>query len=343
MLSCRLLVATPKEHWTSRVGAYLDATLGPGTVRWRDCPQTRLPAFLAVAFDIACADLLGTTCAFAYRRGSDVPPPSATAKQLGHLRTTLDLPVVLVEPRIPSWRRKRLIEQRVAFVAPSTQLYLPPLGIDLRDTIRSGDSANEGDPTAPFAPATQVVLLSLLLDAERHGGKPEALARAVGYSAMSISRAARALERAGLIHRPKRGRQRNLRLAADRKIVWDRTQPHLASPVRTRHAGALTDFNDALDAGDTALSQRSMLTPPPTRTVAVSAATWSRYDSRQADAPHPDALSEPGTVTVEVWSYPPQSLSRGSAVDPLSLYLSLRDHADERVARARDDLLAVLG
>lgn len=46
----------------------------------------------------------------------------ATAKQLAQLATLLDRPVALVEPRIPSWRRKRLIDRRVAFVAPSTQL-----------------------------------------------------------------------------------------------------------------------------------------------------------------------------------------------------------------------------
>ncbi len=48
-------------------------------------------------------------------------------------------------------------------------------------------------------------------------------------------------------------------------------------------------------------------------------------------------------MLVEVWTYPPGSLSRGDAVDSLSLHLSLRDPIDDRVARARDDLLAVLG
>ena len=236
MLTRIAVVATAEGRWTSRVGEYLNGTLGPGMVRWRERHQPRLPA-----------------------------------------------------------------------------------------------------------PATQVVLLSLLLDAERHGGEPETLARAVGYSAMSISRAARAQERSGLIRRPKRGRQRKLILFTDPNTVWDRAQQQLVSPVRARHAGALTDFDDALDAGETALSQRSMLTPPPTRTVAVSAAFWTRHGTRRADGARPDAVGEPGTVTVEVWTYPAQSLSRGSAVDPLSLYLSLHDHNDARVAKARDDLLAVLG
>ncbi len=48
-------------------------------------------------------------------------------------------------------------------------------------------------------------------------------------------------------------------------------------------------------------------------------------------------------MMVEVWTYPPTSLSRDNAVDPLSLYLSLRDHVDDRVEQARETLAAVLG
>ena len=86
----------------------------------------------------------------------------ATAKQLAQLATLLDRPVALVEPRIPSWRRKRLIDRRVAFAALSAQLYLPPLGIDLRDANRTEPQVARTDD--PFTPSAHVVLPDLLLD-----------------------------------------------------------------------------------------------------------------------------------------------------------------------------------
>jgi hypothetical protein len=222
-------------------------------------------------------------------------------------------------------------------------MYLPPLGIDLRDALRPDPTPPTGDQAEPFTPATQVVLLHLLLEATAHPFEPEAVAQAVGYSPMSISRAARALERARLIQCQKRGRHRTLLLVDHPRTVWDRTRPRLLSPVRARHVVPETTLDGALAAGETALAQRSMLAPPPTRTVTVSAATWSRHGSH-LDARAPlDAIGEPGTMLVEVWTYPPESLSHGDAVDPLSLYLSLHDPIDDRVARARDDLLAVLG
>ncbi len=336
------MVGNRGGRWTDRVATYLDDTLGAGMVRWHDGPHTRLPAFLGATYDIACADLLGTRCAFAYRRGADVPSPIATAKQLAHLHKALDIPVILVEPSIPSWRRKRLIAQGIAFIAPHTQMYLPPLGIDLRDTIRTDHAYETDDQAKPFVPATQVILLSLLLDTQRHAGKPEALARAVNYSPMSISRAARALEHAGLIQRAKRGRHHYLLLHGDPRTVWDRAQPQLVTPVRARYAVPTTDLDGTLDAGETALSQHSMLAPPPTRTVAISAAAWAHHGTRLDPRAPRDAIDEPKTMMVEVWTYPPQSLSRSNTVDPLSLHLSLRDHPDERVTHAREDLTTVL-
>lgn len=336
------MVDTPTEPWTAQVAEYLDHVLGVNRLRWRDCGATRLPVYLDATFAIACTELLGTPCAFAFRRTAETPSPTATAKQIAQLATLLDRPVVLVESSIPSWRRKRLIERRVAFVAPSTQLYLPPLGIDLRDALRINHQAARADDREPFAPATQVVLLDLLLEHPDHGLEPEAIANRVGYSPMSISRAARTLERAGLVQRPKHGRHRFLLLRGIAKDAWERAQPWLVSPVRARYDAPKHAFADALDAGETALANQSMLTPPPARTVAVSNATWANLGAHGATPVSAAGLDEPGSVIVEVWTYPPESLSQGPSVDPLSLYLSLRDHDDARVERARESLTALL-
>jgi len=334
------MVGTPTASWTRQVAEYIDHVLGVGPLRWHDCGPTRLPVYLAATFDTACTELLDTPCAFAFRRASASSSPTTTAKQLTQLATILDRLVVLVEPTIPSWRRRRLIERRVAFVAPSTQLYLPPLGIDLRDAVRSPH--NLGHANAPFAPSTQVVLLDLLLDDPGRGREPETVAQRVRFSTMSISRAVRALEGANLIERPKHGRSRRLRLRGTPKDVWERAQPFLVSPVRARFAADEQAFPTALDAGETALANQSMLAPPPIRTVAVSGETWTKHAASRSVHARAADVDQPGSVMVEVWTYPPESLSRGSSVDPLSLYLSLREHDDARIERARDTLTSAL-
>jgi len=325
---------------TSPVTAYLDRTLGVGELAWSTCPEGPLPAYLDHAYTVVCTDLLGTACAFAFRRTSDVPSPSSTSRQIDHLASILRRPVVLVESVIPSWRRKRLIERRVAFVAPGTQLYVPPLGIDLRDgRHRRPTDAIEAD--RPFPPAAQVVLLDLLLARDRHAHDSHAIANRIRYSVMSISRAARTLERAGLIDRPTRGRNKLLSLRGAPREVWANALPHLTSPVRARYAAPPGAFADAPDAGETALARHSLLAAPATRTVAVSGEAWSKQEGRYP-ALGAAFEPEPGSVIVEVWTYPPDSLADGPTVDPLSLFLSLGDADDPRIETAREALLEVL-
>ena len=283
VISCESMVGTPTTAWTTQVAEYIDQVLGVGPLRWHDCGPTRLPVYLDATFDTACTELLGTPCAFAFRRTSSTSSPTATAKQLDQLATLLDRPVVLVEPSIPSWRRRRLIERRVAFVAPSTQLYLPPLGIDLRDATRGTPQVAQAD--TPFAPSTQVVLLDLLLDDPGRGREPETIAQRVGFSPMSISRAARALEGANLIERPKHGRSRWLRLRGAPKDAWERAQPWLVSPVRARYAALEQAFTTALDAGETALASQSMLAPPPVRTVCPTRRTAPGWPPGRSNRP----------------------------------------------------------
>jgi hypothetical protein len=52
----------------------------------------------------------------------------------------------------------------------------------------------------------------------------------------------------------------------------------------------------------------------------------------------PDA--EQATAKIEVWSYEPKLLGDNEAGDPLSLYLSLRYSADERVQQQLETLVA---
>jgi len=56
-----------------------------------------------------------------------------------------------------------------------------------------------------------------------------------------------------------------------------------------------------------------MLEPPPIRSVAVSSAAWANHEARHATPLHAAALDEPGSVVVEVWTYPPECLSQGAS------------------------------
>ena len=94
---------------------------------------------------------------------------------------------------IDSARRKQLIDQRVAFVVPGNQVYLPFLGVDLLEHFRNARGTSES-----LSPATQAAFLYALHRRGRGAFSPKEMAAALGYSSMTMSRAFDELEGAGL-------------------------------------------------------------------------------------------------------------------------------------------------
>ena len=48
---------------------------------------------------------------------------------------------------------------------------------------------------------------------------------------------------------------------------------------------------------------------------------------------------ETDSVIIEIWKYSPLLLSETKVVDPLSLYLSMKDMEDERIQTSLEELL----
>ena len=121
--------------------------------------------------------------------------------------------------------------------------------------------------------------------------------------------------------------------------VWKKSQPFLRDPVKSRHPIRMSRDRNLLGprAGLSALAQYSMLGEPHNAVVALCAPDWKLL--RQREAVTEAASDEPDAIIVEVWSYAPTLLAGEGVVDRLSLYLSLRGDADERVEAALDQML----
>jgi len=72
------------------VTAYLNQVLDLGGLHWHTCGQTPLPVYLDATFETVCTELVGTPCAFKFRRTTETPSPMATTKQLAQLATLLE-------------------------------------------------------------------------------------------------------------------------------------------------------------------------------------------------------------------------------------------------------------
>ncbi len=318
------------------VRRYLHETLGISTADAAPWVRTdELPYFLRDAFQFSELELLGHTIVLAMRRTGQKQSLGEVRAWLDKARVLAGVPVVYVTDALASYERRRLIEQKVPFIVPGNQLYLPDLGLDLREYFRQRAPAAD----AALSPSTQALLLTALLRQPWQAEwQPSKVAVALGYTPMTLSRAVKELTAAGLANEHTGGRSRWLRMAHPAQQTWELAKPALRSPVK-RSVWVSPEGSPATGqqrlAGLSALARYSMLTEPQWPVYAVSNAEWKEaVKAGVIQVPEPVA----GSSEWQLWSYSPALLNEGAMVDPLSLTLSLQDSADDRIQLALDEL-----
>lgn len=315
------------------VQAYLHETLGTKTpVRPWDGAKS-LPYFLQDEFDIHEFKLRDRDILLVNARKERLPALHTLRAQLDKLAHIADRPVVFATATLASYERRRLVEQKIPFVVPGNQLYLPDLGIDFREYFRRPQQQ-----VTSLAPATQALFIAALLHEKWRGmWQPADLVTALGYTAMTLTRAIRELAGAGLITVRQEGKGRRLQVNHPPAEAWEHATPYLRTPVRrTEWVDAqLVKHFRAPVAGLSALATYSMLAEPAHLIYAVSTTQWKR--ARDAGVRH-EPMPTQRAVQWQIWGYPPSLLHESQVVDPLSLALSLKEGPDDRVQQALDDL-----
>ncbi len=322
----------------TRVQNYLQETLGLPPTQYAPWPhQESLPYFLRDAFDFRQLHLLGQTVLLVLQRHPEKPSVADIRVRLDKVRSVTGQPAVYVTESLASYERKRLIQQQVPFIVPGNQLYLPDLGIDLREYFRR----RRGSSDAALSPSAQALLIAALLrpdwEPEWHPAETVAL---LGYTSMTLSRGVRELTAAGLATAHKSGRAQYLRMAYPPRETWKRAAPLLRNPVqRTVWTSSLIRPSLPIRvAGLSALARLSVLAETGLAVYAVSRTAWQALHLNPAELP--EAL--PDACEWQLWNYTPTLNPGSDTVDPLSLILSLRDSIDERIQSALDALQAHL-
>ena len=261
-------------------------------------------------------------------------------KHIEILQTMVDHPILYATGALKSYERKRLIESGVQFVVPGNQLFAPQLGMDLREFFRSRQVEKQ-----VMGPASQVLLIAAISrgwdkNFTFRGGD---LVGGEAYSKMTMSRAMKEFQSFGLIEPASNDKPPRWRFVATPEVIWEKALPALQNPVKRV---TYSDWPPLLQrlAGLSALSKASMLGEPPIPIIAFSKEEWD-LEVRGSGRKEVGRFDDPD-FEVEIWSYSPDHIlgktcvpvSRES-VDPLSLYLSLKDDVDDRVQISLDEMM----
>jgi hypothetical protein len=299
-----------------------------------EAARQRLPMFLAQIYDVARAILFGRASLLFVVKGRENPTPAEIEKHEQLLAKQFGRNIAFVFPSLPAFDRNRLLKRRIPFIVPQRQLFMPGTMLDLRETRSS--------PVQPklrqsLSMPAQLVLLYHIQ--RRVGDAPFAMhawASALKYSKMSISRAQRELVNSGLAESTQHGHEVNVKFLGNRLELWKKAAPLLRSPVRKEGYYRLPDVapGTLFKAGQSALADYTDLAEGKQPCFAA----WQIFVRTQPNLEEQPYRDE-DTVVIQSWLYPPQVLEEKNTVDRLSLYLSLRDSADERIEAALANLL----
>jgi len=249
-------------------------------------------------------------------------------KHIARIQNNENLPIVLVLKELSFRKKEYLIRERIPFIVDGKQIYLPFMAMYLQERCSA-----EEKPREEMLPSAQMLLLHFIYGGAQDLSTSQA-AKDLELTHTSISRVSRQLEEMGLLHIRKEGVQRILHSEDSPKILFQKAGDKLLNPRKwTVYISKEMVGTELLESGYSALAEYSMLNTPNVRCYAAEKI------SQWKDIMTNSLQNSQVQVAVEIWRYNPRKLSTRNTVDELSLALTLREDADERVEEAIEEML----
>ena len=261
----------------------------------------------------------------------------------------LKAPVLIIADNLSPKHRPLLVKFNIAFIYKNESVYAPELGLKFDRLKRFQEERkirvdNKADALTPFALKLMAGLLTnqvpheftLKLLHEKIQGA------GVELSATKLSLALKNLVENGLLLAGGAGPTRHFAKAAVEK-TWEKM---LTIPIAPFFREAETNYvpqnREAFClAGEAALAQYSNLADGATAVIAMSVKEFREiYEGKKGEKSFGDVYTP---STIQIWKEPPHLFAIRGIMNPLEVFFSIRNHYDERVQMALNEMLASYG
>ena len=275
-----------------------------------------LPQGVISCFNLYKLRILEKEVLLAVPIDEEIVSPLQIRKQQELIERTTGIVTVFAFCYLASYNVQRMVAQRVNFILPGKQMFIPSLLLDMRP-LRGGTRKSKDSVPA----MAQCIVLYHLQIAPLNGMTALSIANILGGSYPNIIRAIRWLADKGFVLFEGLKTKTIWFILAGREL-WNAIEPMLVNPVE-RVVYTDAPFEGGFVSGINALSEYSMINSDKESIFAIGK-DYYRLEQKRTN-------KEFGSTRLEVWKYKPSLLTKNSIVDKLSLYLSLRENEDERI------------
>ena len=169
-------------------------------------------------------------------------------------------------PNLTSSQRKSLTENRISYISGNEQIFLPFLGSYFTKCYRNQMSKSFDK----FSPSTQLLALYMIYGEKSRKINKSEVAKQIGLSAMSITRAVKDLVKLGILQEEKIGNEALIYCDMDKSRIYEEISPYLINPVQEIIYVEKITYDNLVMAGEYSLSKRSMLGYPKYEEYAIA-------------------------------------------------------------------------
>ena len=231
--------------------------------------------------------------------------------------------------------RNALVRNEIPFVDIPGNIFLPFLGTVLLDIHHK-----QIQKTDKMMPATQLVYLDLFYREDNTLVTKSEIAKKLGLTKTSLTRATLQLKEMDLLVEEKKGKEVYIKRNLPRREYFEKAKNYLINPIqKVITIKRQESFMDFYAAGESALSILSELNPPriPEYAIFKNHAYQSQFEVVDLRAENCEEC-----MKVQLWKYDPSIFGNFGCVDVISMICTFEKNVDERIEMCIDTLLEEL-